>query len=340
MRPWARTALWLLLPSCTVAAAGDDEVHAAADLRQLDCATCHAAIDAQWRESLHAHAWTDPIVKAEYARSPAASCRECHAPALAAEASRGIDCAACHVRDGVIVATTPSLRGIAAHPMRAEPALAEVDACGGCHQFDFTDDGIHDPSEALQNTVREWEASREQGGRTCQSCHMPSDRTADGATHTSHRLRGLDDPTLLAEAVEVRGEARRTSEGIEVAIVIGGDRIGHAFPTGDLFREAVLDVRTEGGAHDSLVLKRWLATTIDADGNGHHMRTVDDTRVPPPGVGVLEERFVLADPNASRVHWELRLHRLSPAAARARGLDDHAPGIPVAKGEIAVHDPR
>ena len=50
-----------------------------------------------------------------------------------------------------------------------------------CHQFGFTDDGIHDPNEALQDTVHEWEGSEAAAeGRACQGCHMPAERERDG----------------------------------------------------------------------------------------------------------------------------------------------------------------
>lgn len=309
----------------------------------LDCATCHAEIDAQWRSSLHADAWTDPIVQAEFARSPGSSCRGCHAPASVAApddpaaGARGIDCAACHRRDGWILAARPSPAGVLAHPIRAAPAQATVDACRGCHQFDFADDGIHDPRDPLQDTLAEWARSTAADeGRTCQSCHMAEQRDADGVRRTSHALRGLDDPSLLAEAVRVDGEAFADASGVTVRLELRGHRIGHAFPTGDVFREAVLTARTDAGARDTLVLKRWLASTIDADGEDHHIRDVDDTRVPPPGVGTLRDELRLDDPTATRVQWELRLHRLAPGAARSRGLDAHASGLAVARGELPV----
>jgi hypothetical protein len=301
----------------------------------LECAECHAEIDAQWRGSLHATAWTDPIVQAEYARSPAPTCRGCHAPADVPE--RGIDCAACHVRDGWILAARPSPAGVLAHPVRATPAQGTVDACRGCHQFDFADDGVHDPREPLQDTLAEWARSTAADeGRTCQACHMAERRDPDGVRRTSHALRGLDDPQLLAEAVRVDGEALADATGVTVRLELRGHRIGHAFPTGDLFREAVLTLRTDAGARDAIVLKRWLASTIDPDGDDHHVRQVDDTRVPPPGDGTLRDEVRLDDPTATRVHWELRLHRLAPAAARSRGLDAHAQGIAVASGEFPV----
>ncbi len=317
----------------------DPQLLTSSELRLLDCAPCHTEIDAQWRESLHAHAWTDPIFQAEYATAPAPSCRGCHRPPSAASPARGIDCAACHVRGDVIVAARPSLLGALVHPVRADKAAAGVDACRACHQFGFTDDGTHDPNEALQDTVHEWEGSEAAAeGRACQGCHMPAERGRDGVLRASHRLPGLDDPALLAGAVEVIGHARPRPGGLMVEVRLRGRRIGHAFPTGDVFREAQLELRTDAGVRDTLVLKRWLAHTIDDDGEDHHLRTVDDTRVPAPGTGELTDSLWLADPTATRVHWELRLHRLPPAVAAARGLDEHTRGVLVARG-VFISEP-
>lgn len=309
------------------------------DLRTLDCAGCHAGHDAQWRASGHARAWSGPVFQAEYARNPAPSCRGCHAPATAAAPGRGIDCATCHVHNNEILATRVTPPGELAHPLRAAPGLAGVDACANCHQFAFVDDGVHDPRESLQDTVNEWQRSRfgprAPAAQTCQRCHMPYTQSAD-LPRTNHGLRGPGDAALLAGAVTVTGRARRMGDDIAVEVELRGARIGHAFPTGDVFREAALEVHTDAGARDSLVLKRWLARTLDEDGEDHHLRVVDDTRVPPPGDGVWREQLSLADRAATRVYWRLRLHRLPPAVARARGLLEHVDGIAVAEGVFTV----
>lgn len=304
----------------------------------LECARCHADVDEEWRGSMHAHAWTDPIVQAEARRTPSPTCRACHAPDAAAP-ERGIDCVACHVRDGHVLAASPTPAGVLAHPIRETPAQATVDACAGCHQFDFSDDGIHDPSEPLQDTLAEWARSTAgTEGRTCQSCHMPQMHDPTTGRHrTTHSLRGLDDAALLADAVRVQATAVGDDTGVDVSLTITGHRIGHAFPTGDLFRQAIVTVRTDAGATDTLVLRRWLAATLDADGADHHLRQVDDTRVPPPGTGALGDTLRLDDPHATSVSWELRLHRLAPHDAVARGLDEHAAGVFVTRGEVAVN---
>ncbi|MEM6993311.1 MAG: hypothetical protein AAF721_22555 [Myxococcota bacterium] len=292
------------------------------------CARCHVEAAAHWRGSLHAQAWNDPVFSAEYDERPAASCRGCHDPAGQEGRSHGIDCATCHVREGAIVVRQASAAAARAHPLTVDTTLDGVTECAGCHQFSFTDDGIHDPTEALQATVDEWRDSRAASeGLTCVACHL------DG-----HALAGLGSPSLLARAVEVEVEPVRKGSGVVVEVSIAGGRIGHAFPTGDVFRQAVLEVRTSDGAAAEFSMQRWLARTADPDGLATHVRTVDDSRVPPPGRGVVHETLVLPETGAAEVTWSLELRRLPLGRARSRDLAPQQVVVPIAQGRAPVRE--
>lgn len=291
----------------------------AVDPRPEACGRCHAEILAAWRTSMHARAWDDPVFRREYDAAPHASCRDCHAPPTSAPGrTTGIDCATCHLRDGEVLAAELSEAGARAHPLRHEPRLRTSEHCGDCHQFRFRDDGVHDPTEALQDTLAEHRRSDAFArGETCRSCHMRAG--PDGLA--GHAFPGIHDPLMLASAVDVDVHARRAEGGIDVDVRVRGADIGHAFPTGDVFRSAVLRVHTPSGAASELVMQRWLARTADPDGEDLHVRTVDDTRVPPPGEGELTETLRLEDEGADRVEWSLVLHRLPPGRAAAARLD-------------------
>lgn len=337
MRTLAVPLALLVLLACSEAASREPVARAASpatvDARPDACAECHAAIVDEWRGSLHARAWDDPIFRAEYDRAPAQSCRDCHNPSTRAPGQAGIDCASCHVREGVIVAARASAAGRAAHAIRVEPRLATVEHCADCHQFRFSDDGTHDPSEALQNTVEEWRTSEAAArGQGCVDCHM---RRGPAGTRT-HRWPGIDDAQLLASALTIRVAARRRGAQVEVEVALQGKQIGHAFPTGDVFRRGVLRLSTRGGATEQLVLQRWLARTADPDGEDSHVRTVDDTRVPAPGAGTWVETLELHDPQADTVEWRLELQRLPLARGRARGLADADVVVHVREGVAAV----
>jgi hypothetical protein len=316
-----------------------------------DCATCHAEITAEWASSAHAQSWTDPIFQAEYRLSHQAFCRRCHAPLLPdapatapatnapeSPAARGIDCAVCHVRDGHVLGTHG--RGAADHSSLLDARLATAAFCGGCHQFDFpaAEPGkrpLYHPGRPLQNTLAEW-AQSSYADRPCQHCHMPL-AGPPGRPHRSHAFRTLDDPDVLGRAVRVTARAERRGGTIRATFELAPGELGHAFPTGDMFRRAVLTV-SAGAAQKREVLRRYFAQTLTADARGHLLGQVDDTRIPPPGTGAPPPRFdlELADPRATEVTWSLTLFRLDPDDARRRGLDDDARGIPVASGRIAI----
>lgn len=235
-----------------------------------DCAPCHAAIVDEWRASGHAMAWTDPIFQGEYGIEPDKSCRDCHAPQSPGGEPRGVaardgvGCASCHVRDGHVLGTTG--RGAGAHPVAVTPALATAEGCRACHQFPFPPaqpgaNFAYAPGAWLQDTHREWSKSQVgTGGIDCQACHMPRVRVPEtGETRRSHAFPGMRDPGLLARAVKVTVAARRRGGVVDVDVRLEPGAIGHAFPTGDMFRQAVLRVRTvEADADaDERVLKRW-----------------------------------------------------------------------------------
>jgi hypothetical protein len=111
-------------------------------------------------------------------------------------------------------------------------ALREASFCAGCHEFlghDLVDGRTVLNGEKLQTTWSEWSAWRASGGgeATCQQCHMP------GKAHT---FRGAYDLEYLRGALALRVERER---GRWVAVVESRG-VGHAFPTGDVFRHLVL----------------------------------------------------------------------------------------------------
>ena len=79
----------------------------------------------------------------------------------------------------------------------------------------------------MQRTLTEHRASGEEG-ETCASCHM---KMRGG--HADHRFAASRDDAFVKSAISVR--ARRSS-ATTVEVSLTPARVGHAFPTGDLFR--------------------------------------------------------------------------------------------------------
>ncbi|MBT9555822.1 MAG: hypothetical protein IV100_07325 [Myxococcales bacterium] len=284
----------------------------------IACGTCHQAIAREWRGSLHARAWTDPIFQDAYTLEPLAPCRNCHAPENmvregvpaspqvpeGAAARDGVSCAGCHVRDGTVLTGMDtgwraSLKK-APHPVKATPALSSSGFCAGCHQFGFLAmvDGRHvETDEVQQDTFGEWQRSRSgQIDETCQDCHMPwvevPAATASGAPrrYRSHAFIGGFDEGFVRQAASVEVRARLTADGIVAEARFTPGRIGHAFPTGDLFRRAELKVWVDGlpAASATHPLARTFRDFTEPGPKGEPVRVrrqVLDTRVQPPGIG-------------------------------------------------------
>jgi hypothetical protein len=75
---------------------------------------------------------------------------------------------------------------------------------------------------------------------------MPLRRNALGAVYRSHDFSVMRDPGRLRAALRVRVTARASRAETAVSLRLEGGVIGHAFPTGDLFREGEVRAWVEG----------------------------------------------------------------------------------------------
>jgi hypothetical protein len=219
-----------------------------------DCGACHTEVYEAWRQSRHRRSLDNAVFLDGFAAEPHDRCVYCHAPleqqakavmrkrpAVIRErtldpvpreslAHEGITCVTCHVRGGVVMTATPQPPE-ADHPLRSEPKLAQPSFCASCHEFlghDQVDGQTVLNGEKLQTTWSEWSAWRARGGQgTCQSCHMPGG---------SHAFRGAYDRNLLRGALSLRLE----QAGGRLVAVLESRGVGHAFPTGDVFRHLTL----------------------------------------------------------------------------------------------------
>ncbi len=302
------------------------------------CASCHAEIAAEWRGSQHARAFTDPVFQAAYALEPLVFCRNCHAPEnsgrdpTGAAAALGVACAACHVRNGtVLTGATP--RPDSPHAV-APGGLESARFCAACHQFNFVSPDRHgrftETAEVQQDTFGEWaRSSAAEDGVTCQHCHMPWVTSPNGRRHRSHAFPGGWDADFVRSAVFAHVTATREGEDVVVVATIEPRAIGHAFPTGDLFRRAELRVAAGGQSsvlrldrqfEDHRVLRPGVGVVIER-------RQVRDTRVAPPsGEPAIARTLRLTAVAAAitDVHWALDYH-IMPTPMTAASQHDEAP---------------
>ncbi len=218
--------------------------------RNAACEGCHADIAREWRASMHRRSFTDAPYQRALAREPVPFCRGCHAPEAdpaapppAAAADIGVGCVTCHTppgAKGILAGVERAGAGSPAHQVVRDPAFSAEDACASCHQFRFPDVRGRIRDEWMQSTITE-HARSPHASTPCASCHMPWKGQGQGR-HRSHAFALTRDPAALARALSVR--VAREGAGVRFSLAPQG--VGHAMPTGDLFRRIALVVETPG----------------------------------------------------------------------------------------------
>jgi hypothetical protein len=214
-------------------------------------------------------------------------CRGCHAPEADPQAEPdplraaiGVGCVGCHVVDEQILAAPADDRDreAAPHPVRREPGFAGPDACAGCHEFWFPSAGRAGHELIMQRTIGEHRRSKARD-QPCQSCHMPP-VASEGGVHRSHGFHVVGEPRMLRAAAAITAARELDEQGRAlVRVTLEPRAVGHAFPTGDLFRRLL--VRVEGD-DDRCVGERLLARHfgLARTGDGGVVRVeLDDDRV-------------------------------------------------------------
>jgi hypothetical protein len=279
------------------------------------CVPCHADVVAEWRQSAHADAFVDPLFAASFKYERRKWCVDCHAPLSERAAGRlrdeGVGCAACHLRDGAIVAARPPTAAAQeAHPILVEPRLLRAELCAGCHQFNWpiTTEPLRYGPHPMQNTFAEWQHSG--SAQTCIGCHM----------NDGHRMTGGHDLERVRNALDVSVE--RPSPSL-VRVVLRSRNVGHALPTGDPFRRLVLQLCASPSCTPQL---NEIFFGRRFDGNDHG-RLIADTSVPAKG----ERRVELRAPGGA-MFWRL-VYRYA-AIGTERDLDDDEREQEIGNGRI------
>lgn len=240
------------------------------------CGACHREIYEEWKSSIHAHAYDDPFFQAYWRKDRNIwVCLNCHTPlenqqpTLIKEIPRGrvekavqepnprydaayqheaITCAACHVRDGVVLG--PFDDSVAPHPTRFDPSFRTTQVCYRCHNV------VSGPAQFYNvgpcGTYAEYEGKffMQERGLICQSCHMPEVErpVAEGGPIRQgrrHLWRGGHDPDMVRRAVAVQVEADPPSpvpgKPVRFTLTLINAGAGHKIPTGDPDRHFTIE---------------------------------------------------------------------------------------------------
>ncbi|HMZ64855.1 MAG TPA: multiheme c-type cytochrome [Leptospiraceae bacterium] len=226
-------------------------------LSSKECQSCHNQTHLEWKDGMHAKAWTDPLFQNAFKIERQEWCVNCHAPlseqkkefldnsnsdkSLLAE---GINCASCHVREGKVLGFQNFKNDF--HEVIKFDSLSTSEFCENCHQFNFPrfeKNKIHYSNEPMQNTYSEWKNSN--SSRTCQDCHY------DG-----HRLLGNHNPERLEKDFS-EIEYEFFEKGLlHISLRLKNNR-AHILPTGDLFHSIQLEIATDPEYKHFHYRKKW-----------------------------------------------------------------------------------
>jgi hypothetical protein len=241
------------------------------------CAPCHPDEFRTWQHSRHAVAWSNELFQRDYRHTGRPWCRNCHIPLqaqheqLAARGpllAEGVNCAACHVRDGDIVAR--ARRPGSPHRTRVEEEFGSPRFCAGCHQFPFpvldaAGAFSHHGDEPMQDTVAQFSrwAGAPAGG--CLACHGDA----------GHRFPGAHDPAMLARALSV-ALCREPTDRLRVTVRNVG--AGHHVPTGDVHRHLLVQLWRPGDP--ARLQQAFFGRRFALTANGARTTTWDSTLAP------------------------------------------------------------
>jgi hypothetical protein len=270
--------------------------------RNDECLTCHGDVAREWSHSLHRRSFEDPMFQEALRRE----------------------------RDGGFPRADD--REVP-HALRRTSAFASPDACAGCHEFWFPSGGRAGHELKMQRTVSEHARSRF-ADESCQSCHMPPTRS-DAAVHHDHGFAVVGEPRMLRAAVTI--SATRPEPG-RVVLELSPGLVGHAFPTGDLFRRLVVELHTDddGAAWST---QRVLAREFVGQRVGQGQIIKVERRDERVGVGRgprLVELEVPPELHERRLRWVLVYERALEAASGSQHHADIWDRTPFAEGRLSV----
>jgi len=224
------------------------------------CKKCHTNTFNEWKDSFHHQSYTNKTFLQALQREPREWCINCHAPLWERDKiitfqgiiliepentlflKEGINCATCHIRNNKILTANKIKSSVdCILPLEYNQELGSHKLCESCHQFNFTESNSHQinfSSSPIQNTIEEFKNSYWfSKGYECQHCHFKDGNHNQNNPHSDKSLR---------ENLGIQIKFFEKPDFL-LKINLKFDKIGHNFPTGDLFRQIKIEVFSKTG---------------------------------------------------------------------------------------------
>lgn len=201
-------------------------------LTNESCRSCHSEVYAEWENSFHSKAWSNPDFQAHLNLYRPAECLPCHIPeplflrqgtvlqARTQDFESGVSCLTCHLSPQGI-ATSQEVSKNASHPTFSALELQDDRFCVECHQ-------------SIGKTFLQFK----QPEQTCRGCHMPAVVRISSKKGFSHRFLEREHPQFMKSALEVTFE--QTTDDFTIFLL--NSKIPHNIPGERHFRILILFV--------------------------------------------------------------------------------------------------
>jgi hypothetical protein len=224
------------------------------------CKNCHTLIYNEWKHSLHHQAFSDKTFLIALQKEPKEWCVNCHAPLWDKEKeltshgsllqqpdktpflNEGVNCATCHLRNNKIISSKKNISSKGCIlPLEYNQEIGTHKLCESCHQFNFLEKDyplISFSNTPTQNTIEEFKNSYwYKNGYECQNCHFQDGKHNQNFPHFQNSLK---------ENLEFQIQTY-VKPDIILKVKLRFEKIGHNFPTGDLFRQIKIEAFSKKG---------------------------------------------------------------------------------------------
>lgn len=237
------------------------------------CGECHSDIYREWKNSLHAASFEDPVFLDAYKKvlnpQDKKLCLTCHVPTVSITkdyevqkeiSKEGITCDFCHsvkdIKEGkfeLLMGDTkfgpltdiPKNLNIG-HKNKYSEIFLKAEFCKTCHEFK-NKYGVY-----VLDTYNEWKESEYSSkGIQCQNCHMteiPFTKIVDPKVYpserliTDHKCLGGHSEIRLKKAASLNVLYKIENNKIIVSVYVTNNESGHKIPTGVPIRRIILEV--------------------------------------------------------------------------------------------------
>lgn len=246
------------------------------ETNSAQCESCHKKEFVEWKSSAHGISGTNIRFKEAYKLETKASCIHCHSPltlknsnyAKKKDIEEGVGCITCHKKQFDF-------------PFYISFYKNKYD-CGYCHDFPFPQGNDldlkvnpHPLGIGMQTTEKEFKETvwHKKKDYTCINCHFPNGK---------HSLGGPIDREKFIKNFHFSFEYFKPINTLVTKLEI--PKIGHHFPTGDLFRSFWIEVFDDSDRQIGI-------TKIQKNMNMLTRKTISNNRLVPNSEGKIEKEI-------------------------------------------------